>query len=234
MSRDDLTTKLRELLPISDQVEEIMKLVDLQNPYKKYFQTEKGKAAKQRAQQKWLASEKAKAVLARQKDKKAQERQLTTENIQSWMQDWCLEYTNQEPYRQLHPVEYLDPTKFPRYRYEKLTTLWKPCKEGFGSSITRKRFGELVSAIGAPLFVEVSKWDKDGKTYYTPALRIDCLVGMNILDLDGSPVLEEATRDVLQFLKEKPGGSFEDFHNSEMFYPQVTRELFDLLKSKQN
>ena len=230
MSRDDLTNKLRELLPASDQVNEIMKLVDQQNPYKKYFQSEKGKAVKKRAQEKWLKTDKAKIALARRK-KKAQEEALTSKDVETWMQDWCLDYTNREPYKHLHAEEFLDPAKFPRYRYEKLSTLWKPCKVWAGSSITRKNFGELVSAIGAPLFVEVSRWEENGKTYYTPALKIDCMIGMNVLLPDGSPEVEQATKQVIQFLKENKDGSFEDFHK-ELFYPQVNRELFDSIKLK--
>ena len=152
-AQDNLFTRLSDLIQDPDTLADIRKLVDLANPMKKYLQTDKGKLAKKRAQERWLESEKGRKALAAQNAKLEREKAKDhTEDVKAWLVQWAAEHN--------------DGSDDSQYTLT-LTNLWKQ----YTSKITRKQFAAIIDQI--PAITTVNKWFDMGKTHYTPALRID-------------------------------------------------------------
>jgi len=154
----NLENELNNLLG-AEQAKKVLDLVKATDPMTKYRATDKGKAARKRANQKYYV---------RKKVEKG-----TPEDVASFLELWCQERIDEN--KAMRAMD--DPTLWALSEAERsveitASALWHAyTKENYGPAMTRKRF---VSLLPDQNCQEISSWkDAEGKKHYTPALKID-------------------------------------------------------------
>lgn len=149
--------QLKALIGDDEKAKAVLDLVNKHNPMKKYLQTDKGKAAKKRANQKYY-------------DKHGKICKADKGDVEMQLTDWCWNVIELET-RGLTDREVLDPAKFNPIRYMTLTELWHNYGETAGfPHCTRKVYETLL-----PELKKVNKFTRDGKKYYQPAYEVDLI-----------------------------------------------------------